>query len=206
MRGYYVHLPVSKPYISRPDLIEYSHYTDQFIMKRITILAMLICILSGCVSSGLSELAPIITIGEVSISDGKLELTVSRGNNRVSTAELYAANDIGAARVPLHSEDIIKLRDMLDMALNLPPSSDTRDTSTAIGIIESYERTGLAFSAAQHNGERTFRMLAVGIYGIPRLHFNLSRDELKELNRLLGKAITELNKELPIIAPQEQPK
>jgi hypothetical protein len=171
-------------------------------MKLITIIAILFCILSGCMSTGL---APITKIGEVSISDGNLELTVFRGNNnRPSMAELNATNAMGAARVPLTSEDIKKLHDILDMALNLPPSADTRDTTSTIGIIESYERAGLALFTTQHNGERTFRMLAVGIYDIPRLYFNLSREELKELNRLLGKAMTELDKELPTPATQEQ--
>lgn len=171
----------------------------EFIMKRITVLAILICILSGCMSPSMSEIAPTTTIGEVSLLDGKLELAVTRDNNMLTTAELYAANNKGAARVPLSQDDINKLHDMLDMALSLPLGADTQDTFTTIGIIESYERAGLALSTTQHNGERTFRMLAVGMYGIPRLHFDLSGGELKKLNRLLGKAIAELDKELPTV-------
>jgi hypothetical protein len=175
-------------------------------MKRITILTMLICIMSGCMSTGFGDPAPTITIGEMSISDGRLELTVSRDNANLSPAEFVTLNSMGEARVPLSQEDISKLREMLDTALNLPPSADARDTSTAIGVIESHERTGLALSTAQHNGERVFKLLAVGMYGVPRLHFNLSQDDLKELNRLLGKAIKELNKDLPLAEPQEQQK
>jgi hypothetical protein len=175
-------------------------------MKRIMTIVMLICILSGCMLMGVSEPTPITTIGEIGFPNGKLELTVVRGNDSLAAAELYAVDGSGGARVHLQPEDINKLRDMLDKALSFPPSADTWDTPIAIGIIESYERTGLGLSVIQHNGERAFRMLAVGIYGKPRLHFDLSRDELKTFGRLVSKAITELDKESPVIAPQEQSK
>jgi hypothetical protein len=175
-------------------------------MKRITILAMLICILTGCISTNLIPQATTGTIGELDILDGKLELAISRDNNKLTTADLYASNSTGLAKVPLTPENINKLRGMLDMALNQPLSADSQDKFTTIGIIQSYERSGLVLSATQHNGERTSRLLAVGMYGIPRLHFNLSREELKEFSRLLVKGITELNKELPTTSAQEQPK
>jgi hypothetical protein len=113
---------------------------------------------------------------------------------------------MGEARVPLSREDINKLREMLDTALNQSYSADTRDTSTAIGVIESYERSGLALSSTQQEGVRSFKMLVVGTYGVPRLRFNLSYEEIKELNRLLTKAIKELNKNLPLADSLEQPK
>jgi hypothetical protein len=147
------------------------------------------------------------TIGEIEINDGKLELAIYRDNNgKLTTADLFASNSVGSSKVPLTPENINKLRGMLDMALNQPLSEDTQDKFTTLGIIQSYERSGLALSATQHNGERTSRLLAVGMYGIPRLHFNMSREDIKELNRLLDKGITELNKELPATAQQEQSK
>jgi hypothetical protein len=175
------------------------------IMKYTAILAILACSLSGCLSTGFSEPSPIITIGEMNTPDGHLELTVFRGNGNEPAAELYALNATGGAKVPLLPEDMDKFRDMLNTALTLPPSIDSRDAVTSIGIIESYERTGLALSSTQHNSDRTFNMIAVGAYGVPRLRFSMSQDELKELNNLVVKAFKELNKESPIAIPRNQP-
>jgi hypothetical protein len=117
----------------------------------------------------------------------------------VSTADLFASNSEGSARVPLTPEDINKLRVMLDMALSQPLSADTQERFTTLGVIQSFERSGLLLSAAQLNGKRTARLLAVGVYGVPRLHFDLSPEETKGLDDLLLKGVTELNKELPSV-------
>jgi hypothetical protein len=176
-------------------------------MKRITILAMLIWVLTGCVSTDSISQATTGTIGEIEILDGRLELAIYRDNNdKLTTADLFASNSTGSAKVSLTPENINKLRGMIDMVLNQPLSADTQDKFTTLGIIESYERSGLVLSDVQHNGVRTSRLLTVGMYGIPRLHFNLSREELKQFSRLLVKGITELNKELPATTTQEQPK
>ena len=175
-------------------------------MKSITIFSLLICILTGCVLIDSPSKATTGTIGDVSINDGKLELAINRDSHQIAIVDLFASDNTGAAKVSLMLENINKLHGMLDAALNQPLSADTQDKFTTLGVIQSRERSGLVLSAAQRKGERTFRLVAVGVYGIPQLHFDISQDELKELDRLLLKGITELNKELPASASQGQSK
>lgn len=176
-------------------------------MQKMTILAismMLICLLSGCISTGLNTRATSNKIGEMNSLEVQIKLVVARGDNKPTIAILYAENGMGAATVMLPPDDLIKLRDMLEEASSQLSNSDARDSSKSFGIIQSYELSGLALSTTQKKGERTFTMHAIGMYGIPRLHFNLSQEELKELGRLASAAIAELGGETSIPVPDEQ--
>jgi membrane-associated protease RseP (regulator of RpoE activity) len=159
--------------------------------------------LSGCATETAeqSALPTTTTIGEMHLADGNLEVAISRGGHRYTQIELHAVQGISSAIVEIQAKrepgevigiaHVDDVRNLLVDALTLPISAEKRDVITTIGVIQSYDDSGLVLSAIQHNGELSFGMLVVGSYGIPRIHFDFTREDIKKLGRLLNEAADE---------------